>query len=381
MRLIVDRSLFLKVLNHAQSIVERRTTVPILGHVLVQGTGEHLTLTATDLDISYRHALPAQVEKEGGVALPAHMLYDIVRKLPVGQPLVIETQAGHGGGGVQGAVMASIVSGSSRFTLPVLDEEDFPLLQHEELPFQFTMPATELRYLIDATRFAMATEETRYYLNGLHWHLSEPSAEGGTRLFVVATDGHRLARAETNFTGTTGLPPVILSRKTVGELRKIIDETSEDVTVSLSETQVQVAFKDTVLFSRLIDGVYPEYHRVIPEQNDRLLVVSTKAFTEAVDRVATVTSERSRVVKLSLQNQGITISASSSENGSAQEEVAAHYTGEALDIGFNAKYLLDVANHLQGEEMECLILDSAAPVLLRSRASQGIVYVLMPMRV
>jgi DNA polymerase-3 subunit beta len=370
MKFKVDRAIFLKALNHAQSVVERRTTVPILSHVLLQAKDGVITLTATDLDLSYTQDLAAEVSSPGQTTIPAHMLYDIVRKMPVGQPLEIGTSSPEG--------HVSISCGRSEFSLPALNGEEFPVFQQESLPFTFEINTKSLIQLIDATRFAMATEETRYYLNGLYWHTCPESG----KLRIVATDGHRLSRSEVDLpAGAAGMPGVIVSRKTIGEIRKIIDEADEALTISLSESQMRFSFGSVVMISRLIDGTFPDYQRVIPEHNDRSLIVDAKAFAEAVDRVSILTNERSRGVKMSVHNGALTLSVTTTESGSAREDLNAEYEHESVEIGFNARYVIDINGHLTGPKIEFLLSDASAPVIIRDLGNLHNLFVLMPMRV
>jgi DNA polymerase-3 subunit beta len=271
-----------------------------------------------------------------------------------------------------------ISCGRSEFSLPALNGEEFPVFQTEALPFTFTIGSKELSHLIDATRFAMATEETRYYLNGLYWHTCPESG----KLRIVATDGHRLSRSEIDLPeGAQGMPGVIISRKTISEMRKIIDETEQPIIISLSESQMRFTQGSVVMISRLIDGTFPDYQRVIPEHNDRSLIVDAKTFAEAVDRVAILTNERSRGVKMSVSNNALTLSVTTSESGSAREELNAQYNHESVEIGFNARYVIDINGHLTGPEIEFLLSDASAPVIIRDLGNTNNLFVLMPMRV
>lgn len=236
--------------------------------------------------------------------------------------------------------------------------------------------------LIDRTRFAISTEETRYYLNGIFFHAAD--ADGIPLLRAVATDGHRLARVETDLPeGAAEMPGVIIPRKTVAELRKLIDEAPEEIEVALSETRVQFTAGSIMLTSKLIDGTFPEYDRVIPRNNTRILRVGKKDFSDAVARVAAISQERSRPVKLTLEPGLLTLSASSPEQGVAKEELDDNrisYDAEALEIGFQARYLNDITDQVE-KEVEFAFSDSAAPTIVRDVDSPSALYVLMPMRV
>jgi DNA polymerase III subunit beta len=372
MKLTIERAALLKTLAHVQSVVERRNTIPILSNVLLEAGKGELSLTATDMDLTIVDTVAAEVITAGATTAPAHTLYDIVRKLPEGAQVEIGTD----GDGAQLTVKA----GRSVFTLATLPKEDFPTMGEVDLPHTFSLASPELRNLIDRTRFAISTEETRYYLNGIYVHAAK--TDGVACLRAVATDGHRLARFEMPLPdGASDMPGVIVPRKAVAELRKLIDETEDPISVSLSETKVRFAFGPTVLTSKLIDGTFPDYERVIPEGNDKVIEVDCRTFAQAVDRVSTISSEKSRAVKLVIENGGITLSASSPENGTATEEIEISYDGPSVEIGFNSSYLLDIARQIEGDAAEIALADSASPTIVRDRADASALYVLMPMRV
>ena len=372
MKLTIERAALLKTLAHVQSVVERRNTIPILSNVLIDVDGGKLSLTATDMDLTIVDAVAAEVSEPGSATAPAHTFYDIVRKLPEGSQVKIEL-AGDSG-------QITVEAGRSHFKLSTLPKEDFPATGEAELPHSFTLQAGELKRIVDRTRFAISTEETRYYLNGIYLHAAE--SNGIPVLRAVATDGHRLARFEMPLPdGAADMPGVIIPRKTVLELRKLIDETDEPIQVSLSDTKIRFTFDETLLTSKLIDGTFPDYERVIPSGNDKIVEVICKDFAEAVDRVSTISSEKSRAVKLVIQANGIILSASSPESGSATEEVAIEYGGPEIEIGFNSRYLLDIAQQIEGELAHIKLSDSASPTVVSDQSDTSALYVLMPMRV
>jgi len=374
MRLTIERAALLKTLAHVQSVVERRNTIPILSNVLLDAAEGRLRLTATDMDLTIVDSVEAEVSEPGATTVPAHTCYDIVRKLPEGAQIEVFT--------VDDGARITLRAGRSVFSLATLPREDFPVQGQADLPHRFTLRPSELRHLIDRTRFAISTEETRYYLNGIYLHVA--GAPDHPLLRAVATDGHRLARFEMPMPdGAAGMPGVIVPRKTVGEARKLIDETDEVIEISLSDTQINFAFDSIVLTSKLIDGTFPDYERVIPtrREDDKVVQVDYRAFAEAVDRVSTISTEKSRAVKLIIENGGITLSASSPENGTATEEVEADYGGPGIEIGFNSRYLLDIAQQIEGGAAELSLADSASPTVVRDISDSSALYVLMPMRV
>jgi DNA polymerase-3 subunit beta len=390
MKLTIERSAFLKALGHVQSVVERRNTIPILSNVLLRidagepaaaaatspsGSGGSFVLSATDMDLEIVESVPGQIERPGQTTAPAHTLYDIVRKLHEGAQISVDaTTAPTGGSGLV------LRCGRSTFTLSCLPAEDFPILAGGDLPHRFNLSAGELRSLIDRTRFAISTEETRYYLNGIYLHTAKSDEVPVLR--AVATDGHRLARFEMVMPeGAGGMPGVIIPRKTIVELRKLVDEYEEEIEVSLSETKIRFRVGLAGLTSKLIDGTFPDYDRVIPSGNDKILEVDCKDFAEAVDRVSTISTEKSRAVKLAVDNGNLAVSATSPENGTAVEEIEVRYHAAPIEIGFNSRYLLDITQQMDGEGARFLMSDSASPTVVRDISDPNVLYVLMPMRV
>ncbi len=370
MKLTIERNALLKALGHVQSVVEKRNTIPILSNVQIEAGDGQLSLTATDLDLAIVEQTAADIAQDGATTVPAHTLHDIVRKLPDGAQVGFSLDDRR----------LTLDSGRSRFTLACLPKEDFPVMSAGDMPHRFQVPAADLKRLIDKTRFAISTEETRYYLNGIYLHVAE--APDGQVLRAVATDGHRLARVEIPVpNGAVGMPGIIVPRKTVAELRKLIDEVDGEVGIALSDTKIRFNFDHAVLTSKLIDGTFPDYSRVIPEGNDRLLKIRCGDFARAVDRVSTISSDKSRSVKLALAEDRIVLSVTSPENGTATEELAASYGSEDLEIGFNSRYLLDILDQVQGDEVEARLADAASPTILQDGSDDRALYVLMPMRV
>ena len=377
MKLTIERAALLKALGHVQSVVERRTTIPILSNVLLRAeVAGRLSLSATDMDLEIVERVAARVEREGRTTVPAHTLYDIVRKLREGAQVELETS------GERNEMV--LRSGRSTFTLACLPPEDYPVMSAGELAHHFSLSAPELRMLIDRTRFAISTEETRYYLNGIYLHATKSNEVPVIR--AVATDGHRLARVEmTAPEGAAGMPGIIVPRKTIIELRKLVEEGGDEVQVALGETKIRCAIGEAALTSKLIDGTFPDYDRVIPVNNDKVLDVECKEFADAVDRVSTISTERSRAVKLALDRGNLVVSATSPENGTAVEELEVRYQNSPIEIGFNSRYLLDITEQIDGEYVQFQMADAGSPTIVRDAAPEAngasALYVLMPMRV
>ncbi|MEO8454430.1 MAG: DNA polymerase III subunit beta [Sphingomicrobium sp.] len=367
MKATIERAVLLKSLGHVQSVVERRNTIPILSNVLIEGREDgSIRLMATDLDLQVDESVPANVTQAGAITVSAHTLFDIVRKLPEGSQVELTAAEGK----------MQVVAGRSRFTLSTLPRDDFPVIAEGELPTRFELPAASLRQIIEKTRFAISTEETRYYLMGIFLHVVDD------QLRAAATDGHRLARVTVSRPeGAEGMPDVIVPRKAVAELYRLLEELEGTVEISLSPTKIRFGLGSAILTSKLIDGTFPDYNRVIPTANDKLLKLDPKSFSAGVDRVSTIASEKTRAVKMSLDRDKVTLSVTSPENGLATEELAADYGSDGIEIGFNARYLLDILGEIDGDTVEVHLADAAAPTLLRENDSSNALYVLMPMRV
>jgi len=372
MKISIERAALLKAVSQAQSVVERRNTIPILANVLIEAENSDVMFRATDLDIEVVDKAPAQVERAGATTVAATTLHEIVRKLPDGALVTLTADAATG--------RLTVEAGRSNFSLATLPKEDFPVMASTEYQSNFSASAPDLRRLFDKSKFAISTEETRYYLNGVYMHVAD--GDGEQVLRCVATDGHRLARIDASLPpAAADMPGVIVPRKTVGELRKLLDDDDMKIAVSVSETKVRFATPEITLTSKVIDGTFPDYTRVIPQGNTRKLEVDAADFAKAVDRVSTVSSERSRAVKLQLDEDRLVLSVNAPDSGAAEEELAVAYGDDRLEIGFNAKYLLEIASQVDRENAVFLFNSSGDPTLMREGNDQSAVYVVMPMRV
>ena len=372
MKLVIERAVLLKALGPIQSVVERRGTIPILANVKLDATKDGLSLTATDMDIAIVEHVASQVETKGSTTVPAHMFYEIVRKLPDGSNIQLSKGAD--------AAKLTITAGQSRFSLATLPVDDFPVMAEGDLAHTFSITGAECKALVEKTRFAISTEETRYYLNGIYLHAAKNN--GAAVLRAVATDGHRLARMEVGLPeGAEQIPGVIVPRKTVGELYKLVEEGADTVEIALSENKIRFSVSGAVIVSKLIDGTFPDYERVIPTGNDKVMEVSGRDFANAVDRVSVITSEKSRGIKLALSGNKLNLSANSAEQGTASEELSVSYGADAVEIGFNSRYLLDMMQQVKGDMAQFVFADSNSPTIVRDPADVGALYVIMPMRV
>ncbi len=371
MKITLERNHLLKSLGHVHRVVERRNTYPILANVLINASENGIDLRATDLDIEVSENLQAMVEKQGSTTVPAHTLYEIVRKLSDGAEIKLEVNDNK----------MSITSSRSRFSLACLDPNGFPDLKSDDFSHSFNIPAKELALLIERTQFAISNEETRYYLNGIYMHTLND--DGVEILRTVATDGHRMARAQTKApSGSAGMKGIIIPRKTVGEVQKLLEGQEDDIRVELSETKIRFSIGSVVLLSKLIEGTFPDYDRVTPKDNDKKMVVNRAHFALAIDRVSTIASDRGgKAVKLNIGENLLELSVTNPDHGVASEEIGVEFNEESFEIGFNASYLLDIVRQIRSENAIFMFNSSGSPTLIHEIDNDAELYVLMPMRV
>lgn len=373
MQFNISRTSFLKVLSHGQSVVEKKTTVPILSNILIEAKTEGvITLTTTDMDLALIESTDASVISPGITTVSAHLLFDIVKKLPPN----CEIEASYN----EELQKLTIKSNKSKFELSCLPSEDYPQLSNTDLPTHFNMKTEILKNLIEKTKFATTQDDTRYYLSGIYLHIPENDQNS---LRIVATDGHRLASMQCSIPdGAEDIAGAIISRKTYTEIVKLI-ENEEFVEIGLSSSRIEFKIGNAVLTSRLVEGNFPMYEQAIPKNNNKKLIVPRKLFSEAVDRVGTVTQgDKVRIVKIEMSKNQITISAVSENFGHATEIIDVEYESEdPLKIGFNARYILDVCNIIEDDEI-CFELERAEdPILIKTISKNDCFYILMPLRV
>ncbi|MBT4922479.1 MAG: DNA polymerase III subunit beta [Rickettsiales bacterium] len=380
MKLTIDKNILQKSLSHIQGVVEKRNSVPILSNLKItldEATPNKINITATDMDIAISEDLEAITEGAGAITVPAHTLHDIVRKLPDGCDVVMKYDVNSTNQKLK------VTAKKSNFTLPILPASDYPEIDIQNVSHKFTVNRKSFVKLLDKARFAISTEETRYYLNGIYLHQATAN-DSRQVLRAVATDGHRLASIQTDLPeGASGMPSVIIPRKTVMEIRKILEEEQNDleVTIEVSEAKIKVSFSDITLISKLIDGSFPDYERVIPKNNTKVLTTDLKPLTQAIDRVSTITSDKSKSIKFLLENDNITISANDLDHGFAKEEIDTEYKDTRVETGFNSKYLLEMTSVIDGNQIRMHFSDSSSPTLVEDLEDQDSLYVIMPMRV
>ena len=369
MKFLVEKNHLFKSISHVQSIVEKKNTLPILSNILIEAQNNSLTLSATDMDISIKETITCKVIEEGSTTVSAHTLYDIIRKLSDLNEIEIISNDGK---------IMTLRAGKSKFSLGCLPKEEFPIIEYDNLENEFSINSQKLLKLIAKTRFAVSNEETRYFLNGIYFHKIQ--RENKDFLSLVATDGHRLAKFDFE-KNLNDIPGVIIPKKTINELFKLLTDFNEDIKINLSSNKIVFFIGNSILISKLIDGNFPDYKRVIPSDNKNILTINRNTLGYAVDRVSTITNEKLPIIKFKIMKNLVNLSSVNSENGMATEDVLAEYNGEEINIGFNSKYILEMINNLDDEDIILHLKDSASPVTANENSNPNLIYVLMPMRV
>jgi DNA polymerase-3 subunit beta len=378
MKVTIERAELLRGLGSVRSVVEKRSTIPILSNVVLKADEDSLSLRATDLEREACDTVPAKTTKPGAVTVPVHTLYDIARKIS-GTLICLETDSDN--------EKLVIASDAARFRLKTLPAEDFPDMAAAEYKHRFQLEPAALRRLLAKTQFAISTEETRYYLNGVYLHEATAMKPGPTgsepagMLRAVATDGHRLGWAQMPTPeGAAGMPGVIIPKRTAQELQRLTEGTDEPIAVEVTALKVRFGIGSLTLTSKTIDGTFPDYDRVIPKDNRRLLDVDRAAFYAAADRVATISTEYKPGIRLAIDKNKVTLAVKSPDGDSATEELRADYTAEPFDVGFNVSYLLDIAGQVGADTLQMRLADGGTPVVVPDAADEDVLYVLMPMR-
>ena len=371
MKFLIKRETIFKSLSHLQSIVDRRNVLPILSNILIDAKNNSLNLSSTDMDISIIENVNCEVIEEGSTTINAQLIYDIIKKLHEGSKIEIISN---------NSKILTLRSGVSKFSLACLPKEDFPLIESKIKGQKIVTKSANLFNLIDKTKFAISNEETRYFLNGLYFSIS--NVEDSSMLTFVGTDGHRLAKFSIpNSHQYQDLNGVIIPKKTINELYKLLSENSDDVEIEVSSNKIIFKFDNLVFISKLVDGTFPDYKRVIPKNNNEILYINRSNLLSAVDRVSTIVNEKSPVIKFKLLKDLVNLSTSNNDNSSATEDIQAKYEGKEIEIGFNAKYIMDVLDNLKEDEIQISFLDNSSPIIAKEKSNPDLIYVLMPMRV
>ncbi len=365
----------LKALSHIHGIVEVRHTLPILSNIILEAKDDKLILSSTNLDIYCSDKIKAEVIKSGEVSVSAVTFFEIIKRLPSGSEVLMIMEEGEN--------EIRLTCGRSKFNLSTLKTDDFPIISDNDLSTNFVLSADELIRIIDKTKFAVSNEETRYYLNGIFLHKAERDSIQFLR--AVATDGHRLAQYDIPLPqGAEDITGVIIPKKTIFELRKVLDDANGDVSVSLNENKIKFSFNDLKVVSKVIDGTFPDYTKVIPQKNDKNFKTNNSDLKNAIDRVSAVAANeesKSKAIKFCIENNSLSLSVESQSKGSANEMIDVNYSGDKVDIGFNSKYIIDICNEVDGDEISISLSDSISPAIILDKTDENLFFVLMPMRI
>ncbi len=371
----INSSDLLKALSHIHGIVEVRHTLPILSNIILKAKDNELTLSSTNLDIYCADKIKAEVSIAGEISVSAVTFFEIVKRLPSGSEVLMSMEEGEN--------EITLKCGRSKFNLSTLKTDDFPIISDNDLSTNFIISADELIRIIDKTKFAVSNEETRYYLNGIFLHKADRNSIQFLR--AVATDGHRLAQYDIPLPqGAEEITGIIIPKKTIFELRKVLDDANGDVSVSLNENKIKFTFNDLKIISKVIDGTFPDYTKVIPQNNNKNFKTNNNELKNAIDRVSAVATNeesKSKAIKLSIEDNKLNLSVESQSKGSANEILDISYDGDKVDIGFNSKYIIDICNEVDGEEVDISLLDSVSPAIILDKTDENLFFVLMPMRI
>ena len=371
----VNSSDLLKAISHIHGVVEIRHTLPILSNMIIAAKDGHLKLCSTNLDIYCSDQVNAEVVSPGEISVSASTFHEIIKRLPNGSDLHATLD--------KESSSLILKCGRSKFNLTTLKTDDFPIIADSDLDINFVLSATELIRMIDKTKFAISNEETRYYLNGIFFHKTQKNSIDILR--VVATDGHRLAQYDIPLPqGAEEMTGLIIPKKTILELRRVLDDANGDINISLNDNKIKFSFNDLTIISKVIDGTFPDYTKVIPKNNNKVFATNSNELKSAIDRVSAVSINeeiKSKAIKLLIESNKLLLSVESLSKGSANEELDINYNEEKVEIGFNSRYLVDICNEIDGDEVIIHILDSISPAIILDKSDENLFFVLMPMRI
>ena len=371
MKFLIEKKTIFKSLAHLQSIVDKRNVLPILSNILIEAKNNELIMSSTDMDISIRENIKCEVIEEGATTINAQLIYDIIKKLHDESNIEIISND---------SKILTLRSGVSKFSLACLPKEEFPLIESKIEGYKVTTKAENIFNLIEKTKFAISNEETRYFLNGLYFSINNENDK--SMLTFVGTDGHRLAKFSiSNSSKSKDVNGVIIPKKTINELYKLLSENSNDIQIEINSNKIIFYIGKLIFISKLIDGTFPDYKRVIPKNNNEILHVNRSNLLSAVDRVSTIVNEKSPVIKFKLFKNLINLSTFNNDNSSATEDINAKYEGKEIEIGFNSKYIMDILDNLKENEIQISFMDNSSPIIAKEKSNPDLIYVLMPMRV
>ena len=371
MQFVVKRDLLLKSLNFVQGVVEKKTTLPILSNVLLQLNNNKLSIVATDLDIVFYDEInDVKILKEGSTTTSAATLYDILKKLPSNSELNFDLKTEN---------KLSLKSDNSDFNLLCLPTDNFPTFADEFTGQKIFLNNNKFLKLLNKTKIVISNDDTRHYLNGIFLHLTE--AHGRCFLTGVATDSHRLSSSSVEIENTDDFSSLILPRKTIFQLCSLLTDVSEKLYMQTSENKIKFSMGNIKLISKVIDGKFPDYKKVVPSNNEKYLVLPAKDFINSIERVTSVSLDRKEGVKLAVNKDNIQLSVNSANSGEGNEIIKADFNSESINISFNSKYLIDIVSEIEDKNLKMNLKDSVSPVLIEDASDKNSYYVIMPMKI
>ena len=371
MEFSIDINTFLKSLGHAIGVIEKKTTLPILSNILIEAKDSKIKITATDLDIIYyEKILPKEVKKEGSTTTSASVLYDILRKLKPGDNVELN---------LQNNSRLKLVSGNSKFNLLCLSSDNFPLSEEDINQEKFEVSPQKLLKLLNKTKISISNDETRHYLNGIYLHKTK--LENKSFLCGVATDSHRLSSSSLEIDPNTHIESIILPKKTIFQLIFLLEQSNKPIKISNNKSKIKFEIDNGVLISKVIDGRFPDYSKVIPKNNEKILKIKLSEFKNSVERVTTVSSDRKEGLKMSISKDFIQLSVNSPTSGEGIENISVKFNFDDMAISFNSRYLIDIASQIENDSIVINLKDPGSPVFIRGFLDKNIFHVVMPMKI
>ena len=371
MEFSIDRDIFLKSLGHASGIIEKKTTLPILSNILIEVKSAKVKITATDLDIIYfEEVLPLEVKKEGSTTTSAIILYDILRKLKSGAKVELV---------LQNVNKLKLVSGNSKFNLLCIPSDNYPLSDEKIDNENFEVSSQKLLKLLNKTKISISSDETRHYLNGIFLHKTK--LENKSFLCGVATDSHRLSSSSLEIDSDIQIESIILPKKTIFQLISLLEQNNKNIKIRNNKSKIKFEMDTGVLISKVIDGRFPDYNKVIPKDNDKILEIKLNEFKDSIERVITVSSDRKEGLKMSISKDTVQLSVNSPNTGEGIENINAKFNSSDLNISFNSRYLIDIASQIENDSIVINLKDPGSPVLIRDFSDKNSFHVIMPMKI
>ena len=371
MEFIINRDVFLKALGHANGIIEKKTTFPILSNVLIEAKDSKLKITATDLDIIYfEEVVPQEIKKEGLTTTSASILYDILKKLQPNSKVELTLQSPN---------KIKLISENSKFNLLCLPSDNFPLSDEDINQKNFEVSSEKLLKLLNKTKISISNDETRHYLNGIYLH--KTTLEKKSFLCGVATDSHRLSSSIIEIDQNIHMESIILPKKTIFQLIFLLEQSNKSIKISNSKSKIKFEMNKSTLISKVIDGRFPDYNKVVPKDNDKILEVKLSEFKNAIERVTTVAADRKEGLKMLISKSAVQLSVNNPNSGDGVENINAKFNSNDLNISFNSSYLTDIISQIDSELIVIYLKDPGLPVLIRDSLDKNSFHVVMPMKI